>query len=122
MSICGTLSWLIVVIDMKVLVFLLMILPLTGCGDDEPVKKRKVKKPTVSKKSGKKPVATTTYRESKTTNKSRTATKDVDCYELDHRHEQCSQDYADGRRKGHHGCLVMYERYLACCVTKEKSC
>ena len=46
----------------------------------------------------------------------------ISCYELDRRHEQCSEDYINGQRSGHHACLVMYERYLDCCVSKTHVC
>ena len=46
----------------------------------------------------------------------------ISCYELDRRHEQCSDDYVNGRRSGHYACLVMYERYLDCCMIKTHVC
>ena len=109
--------------------FLLLALVFVGCGDDEDevVEEKKTVK-TTTKKSGKKPIVTTKYNPSKSTgsksteNTSNTKSEGVDCYELDRRHEQCSEDYVNGKRRGHHGCLVMHERYLDCCVTKTKSC
>ena len=57
--------------------------------------------------------------EKKAQKKKRTKTS---CYELDRRHEQCSDDYVEGRRSGHYACLAMYERYLDCCVSKTHAC
>ena len=79
---------------------------LIGCGDlmEEIKENQKKNKEAADKKKDEQPK------------------KKVSCYELDRRHEQCSDDYVNGRISGHHACLVMYERYLDCCVTETHVC
>ena len=61
----------------------------------------------------------------KNTNSDKSSDKEktvANCYDLESKSNRCSDDYVEGRRSNHHPCLVMYERYLDCCVSKTHVC